>query len=128
MTQLSMGMLACQPMSTFAQQYRKGIAKGEYWEEMFDDCINVVAKVSKVAAIIYNKCYHRDQSLPTFLDDKLDYGAKFAHMLGYDDEDMYELMRLYIVLHMDHEGGNVSAHSCRLAGSALSDPYLSFSS
>ena len=27
----------------------------------------------------------------------------------------------------DHEGGNVSAHTCHLVGSALSDPYLSFS-
>ena len=29
--------------------------------------------------------------------------------------------------HADHEGGNVSAHTTRLVGSALSDPYLSFS-
>ena len=36
-------------------------------------------------------------------------------------------MRLYIVLHADHEGGNVSAHATHLVGSALSDPYLSFS-
>jgi len=27
----------------------------------------------------------------------------------------------------DHEGGNVSAHATHLVGSALSDPYLSFS-
>lgn len=26
----------------------------------------------------------------------------------------------------DHEGGNVSAHTSHLVGSALSDPYLSF--
>lgn len=26
----------------------------------------------------------------------------------------------------DHEGGNVSAHTCHLVGSALSDPYLAF--
>ncbi len=26
----------------------------------------------------------------------------------------------------DHEGGNVSVHTCHLVGSALSDPYLSF--
>ena len=26
----------------------------------------------------------------------------------------------------DHEGGNVSAHTCHLVASALSDPYLSF--
>ena len=36
-------------------------------------------------------------------------------------------MRLYIVIHADHEGGNVSAHATHLVGSALADPYLSFS-
>lgn len=36
-------------------------------------------------------------------------------------------MRLYLVIHADHEGGNVSAHATHLVGSALSDPYLSFS-
>ena len=35
-------------------------------------------------------------------------------------------MRLYLTIHADHEGGNVSAHTVKLVGSALSDPYLSF--
>eukprot|EP00343_Euplotes_focardii_P008191 CAMPEP_0205818464 /NCGR_PEP_ID=MMETSP0206-20130828/380_1 /ASSEMBLY_ACC=CAM_ASM_000279 /TAXON_ID=36767 /ORGANISM="Euplotes focardii, Strain TN1" /LENGTH=445 /DNA_ID=CAMNT_0053110835 /DNA_START=44 /DNA_END=1381 /DNA_ORIENTATION=+ len=128
MAQFSMGMLACQGMSTFAAQYREGLAKTKYWEAMFDDCINVIAKSSKVAALVFNNVYKHGQDLPTFEDDKLDFGAKFSHMLGWDNEEMHELMRLYIVLHMDHEGGNVSAHANRLAGSALSDPYLAFSS
>ena len=33
---------------------------------------------------------------------------------------------LYLFNFSDHEGGNVSAHSVHLVGSALSDPYLSF--
>ena len=37
-----------------------------------------------------------------------------------------ELLRLYLTIHSDHEGGNVSAHTCHLVASALSDPYLSF--
>lgn len=32
----------------------------------------------------------------------------------------------FILLNSDHEGGNVSAHTTHLVGSALSDPYLSF--
>lgn len=32
----------------------------------------------------------------------------------------------FLLLHSDHEGGNVSAHTSHLVGSALSDPYLSF--
>jgi citrate synthase len=34
---------------------------------------------------------------------------------------------LYLALHGDHEGGNVSAHATHLVGSALSDPFLSYS-
>lgn len=47
-------------------------------------------------------------------------------MLGYDNPQFIELMRLYLTIHSDHEGGNVSAHTTHLVGSALSDPYLSF--
>ena len=46
---------------------------------------------------------------------------------GHDGEEVYELTRLYQTIHTDHEGGNVSAHATHLVGSALSDPYFSFS-
>ena len=36
-------------------------------------------------------------------------------------------MRLYLCIHSDHEGGNASAHTCRLVGSTLADPYISLS-
>jgi citrate synthase len=48
-------------------------------------------------------------------------------MLGYDHPDMQALMSLYLTIHADHEGGNVSAHATHLVGSALSDAYLSLS-
>ena len=46
-------------------------------------------------------------------------------MLGFDNEDFKKLMRLYLMLHCDHEGGNVSAFSSLTVSSALSSPYLS---
>merc|ERR1712151_939884 len=59
----------------------------------------------------------------------LDWAGNYAHMLGVnDDEGFYNVTRLYLMLHADHEGGNVSAHTTHLVGSALSDPYLAFSS
>ena len=49
-------------------------------------------------------------------------------MLGYgDNHSLIEYLRLYIALHGDHEGGNVSAHAAHLVGSALSDPFLAYS-
>jgi citrate synthase len=47
-------------------------------------------------------------------------------MLGFSDKSFRDLMRLYMTIHADHEGGNVSAHATHLVGSALSDCYLSF--
>ncbi len=62
-----------------------------------------------------------------YLKLRLDYSANFNRMLGFNDKAFDELMRLYLVIHSDHEGGNVSAHATHLVGSALSDPYLSLS-
>ena len=48
-------------------------------------------------------------------------------MMGFNDFQMKECIRGYLSIHADHEGGNVSAHTCMLVGSALADPFLSFS-
>lgn len=60
------------------------------------------------------------------VDSSKDWSHNFSLMLGYDDPHFIELLRLYLTIHSDHEGGNVSAHTTHLVGSALSDPYLSF--
>jgi len=91
-----------------------------------EDALDLCAKVSRIAAIIYNNCYGEGSPLPD-RDSNLDYSANYANQLGFTNEEFWELMRLYIVIHADHEGGNVSAHATHLVGSALSDPYLSFS-
>ncbi|MCL4137503.1 UNVERIFIED_CONTAM: hypothetical protein GTU68_050965 [Idotea baltica] len=87
--------------------------------------MNLIAKLPTVAATIYRNLY-RDGTSIGAIDSSKDYGANFTAMLGYDDPQFTELMRLYLTIHSDHEGGNVSAHTCHLVGSALSDPYLSF--
>lgn len=57
MTQLSMGVLACQPLSKFAKAYHEGIHKSKYWEPTFEDALDVCARVSRIAAIIFHNCY-----------------------------------------------------------------------
>jgi citrate synthase len=126
MTQLSAGVLMCQPSSKFAAAYQAGCHPMKYWEPTLEDAIDLCAKVSRIAAIIFHNCYGDNANIPA-PDPSLDYGANYANMLGFTEADFWELMRLYIVIHADHEGGNVSAHSTHLVGSALSDPYLSFS-
>lgn len=124
MTQFSTGVMALQVQSEFQKAYEKGIHKTKFWEPTYEDCLNLIARVPVVAAYIYRRIYKNGETIP--LHDSLDYGANFAHMLGFEDPKMLELMRLYVTIHSDHEGGNVSAHTGHLVGSALSDPYLSF--
>lgn len=126
MTQLSIGVLACQTHSKFAAAYEKGVNKSKYWEHTLEDVLDVMAKLPEIAALIY-RCSFKDGKLTKDTSGSLDYSANFNRMLGYDAPDFDELMRLYLVIHSDHEGGNASAHTTHLVGSTLSDPYLSFS-
>lgn len=124
MTQFATGVMALQVQSEFQKAYEKGIPKSKYWEPTYEDSLSLIAQVPVVAAYVYRRVYKNGQIIPK--DDSLDYGANFSHMLGFDSPKMQELMRLYVTIHSDHEGGNVSAHTGHLVASALADPYLSF--
>ena len=124
MTQFVVAIMALQTESKFAEKYAKGLNKKDYWDAIFDDSMDLIARLPRVAAYIYRRKYKNEDHIhPNGL---LDWAGNFAHMLGYEDETFRELMRLYMTIHADHEGGNVSAHTTHLVGSALSDPYLSF--
>ena len=122
MTQLCSAILAMQTDSVFAAEYAKGCHKSTYWEHSYEDMLNVIARLPEVCALIY-RCTYFDGKVAPY-DASLDYSANFSQMLGFTDPGFAELMRLYIIIHSDHEGGNASAHTCHLVGSTLSDPYL----
>jgi len=123
MTQFSIGLNAAQTGSNFAKAYADGVHKSEYHKYALEDILDVFAKLPEIAATIYRNVYH-DGVVKK--DLSLDYSGNFCRMLGYDDPSFDELMRLYLCIHTDHEGGNASAHTTHLVGSTLSDPYLSY--
>jgi len=125
MAQFSAAITALNSESKFAAAYAEGVHKSKYWELCYEDSMQLIAKLPTVAATIYRNLY-RDGTSIGAIDTTKDYSANFTAMLGYDDPQFTELMRLYLTIHSDHEGGNVSAHTTHLVGSALSDPYLSF--
>lgn len=125
MTLLSMALLNIQCHSHFLNAYHQGVNKSKYWEYYFDDTMDLLAKLPHICATIYRHKYKNSWLLQP--DHSLDWAGNFAHMLGYEDFQMKECIRAYLSIHADHEGGNVSAHTCLLVGSALSDPFLSFS-
>ncbi|HNP22746.1 MAG TPA: citrate (Si)-synthase, eukaryotic [Panacibacter sp.] len=124
MTMYTVGVMALQTESYFSKAYAEGMNKKDYWEPTFDDAFVLIARLPRIAAYIYRKKYKNgDHIHPNGL---LDWAGNLAHMMGFDDHGFRELMRLYMTIHADHEGGNVSAHTTHLVGSALSDCYLSY--
>jgi citrate synthase len=125
MTQFSLGILMMQHDSIFARRYREGLARTDQWEAMFDDAMVVLGRLPLLAAYIYRRSYKAGQHIPPKAG--LDWGGNLAHMLGVEEDEFKELMRLYLTIHADHEGGNVSAHTTHLVGSTLADPWLALS-
>lgn len=147
MSQLSIAITALNNNSSFAKAYEKGVSKYDFWEYAFDDAIDLIAKLPQIIGRIYQNTYHRgisssNEPLGT-IDSEKDWSYNLASALGFnsntahsrniqnfngqESNDFVNLVRLYCALHGDHEGGNVSSHTTHLVGSALSDPYLSYS-
>ncbi|AOA61047.1 Citrate synthase [Komagataella phaffii CBS 7435] len=125
MAQFSIAVTALESESQFAKAYAKGVNKKEYWVYTYEDSIDLIAKLPNIAARIYKNVF-KDGKVGS-VDPSKDYSANLASLLGFgENAEFVELMRLYLSIHSDHEGGNVSAHTTHLVGSALSSPFLSF--
>lgn len=124
MAMFNTAVLVMQRESKFAKNYND-ITKSEYWEYTLEDSLDIIAKLPAIAAFVYRKRFDKGARI----DPKpgADLGENYAHMLGLNDEkgNFANLMRLYLTLHSDHEGGNVSAFSAATVNSALSDMYYS---
>lgn len=123
MALLSAAIISMQRESVFAHRYGEGtLKKSEMWDPTYEDAMNLLARLPRIAAYVYRMKYRNDDHVAA--DPALDWGGNFAHMMGvarpYDD-----VMRMYFILHSDHEVGNVSAHATHLVASALSDVYYS---
>ena len=127
MCMLDTAILVMEKESVFKKQYDKGVKKEDYWIYTLEDALNLVARLPIIAAGIYRMKYNKGPRVPS--DPKLDMGADFAKMLGIKDPkgEFTKLMRLYLVLHCDHESGNVSAATVQTVASALSDLYYAVS-
>jgi citrate synthase len=127
MTMLDTAILSMQRESVFASEYNKGIKKEDYWKPTLEDALNIVARMPAVAAAVYRIRFNKGEIIEP--DLTMDLSGDYVHMLGIDidKDEFYKLMKLYLVLHCDHEGGNVSALTTQTINSALSDLYYSLS-
>lgn len=124
MTIFSTAIMSMHRESFFTKKYAAGIKKSDFWDPMYEDSLNLLAKLPEIATYTYAKLYrdgNRIQSNPN-----LDLGGNFAFMMG-KDKPYDDVIRMHFILHSDHESGNVSAHTGHLVASSLSDIYLSIS-
>ena len=127
MAMLDTAILAMENESAFRKRYSEGMTKQEYWEPALEDAIKIIATIHSIAAGIYRLRYKKGPIIEP--SKKLDWGSDYAKMLGLAPKkgETAKMMQLYLVLHTDHEGGNVSANTCHTVGSALSDPFYAVS-
>ncbi len=120
MSMFSAAIVAMQRESVFAKRYNEGMSKMDYWDPMYEDASNLLARLPRIASFIYRLKYKNGDIIEP--DPSLDFGGNFAHMMGIDPP-YDDVARMYFILHSDHESGNVSAHTTHLVASALSDAY-----
>ena len=126
MAQFSVAIGSMATSSVFVERYAEGMSKADHWDAVYEDAMNLIARLPRVAAYIYRRSFHNGDHIEP--SKRLDWASNFAHMLGVSKKKGFKtLMRLYMTIHADHEGGNASAHTMHLISSTLSDPYLSFS-
>lgn len=124
MTIFSAAILTMHRESFFAKKYHGGINKMEYWSPMYEDSLNLLAKLPEIATYIYAKLYRDGKRIQS--NPNLDMGGNFAFMMG-KDKPYDDVARLHFIIHSDHESGNVSAHTGHLVASSLADIYQSIS-
>ena len=127
MAMFNTAVLAMEKESVFRSYYDQGINKNDFWKPTLEDGIRLIAKLPALGAGVYRIRFEKGELISP--DQSLDWGANYAHMLGLDNSDnnLKKLMRLYLMLHCDHEGGNASAFTSLTIGSTLSDLYYAVS-
>jgi citrate synthase len=127
MAMFNTAILVMEKESKFRENYDKGMKKSDYWIWTLEDALDIVAKLPEIAAGVYRMRFGKGARIP--FDPSLDWSANYVKMLGLGDPGgkFTECMKLYLVLHSDHESGNVSAHTTFCVNSALSDLYYSLS-
>jgi len=127
MAMLDTAILTMENESAFRRRYTEGMTKFDYWEPTLDDAMRVLGTIHTIAAGVYRIRYKKGDLIPP--SKTLDWAADYAKMLGLPPKkgETAKMMRLYLTLHCDHEGGNVSANTCHTVGSALSDAFYSVS-
>src|SRR4030065_2570253 len=78
MTMFSAAIVAMQRESIFAKRYGEGMKKIDYWDPMFEDACNLMAKLPSIGGYIYRVKSKGATQIPPSLS--LTLADDFAHM------------------------------------------------
>lgn len=98
MSQLSAACTILNTESEFVKAYSSGVKKAKLWESTYEDAMNLLAKVTPIAALIYRNSFKEKAPIGNVDVDK-DWSLNFCKMLGIENPEFVELMRLYLTIH-----------------------------
>lgn len=89
-----------------------------------EDCLNLIAKIPLITATLINSHAGWGKTPPS--QPEMGYMENFAHLLqvpGGKKAELTQVLRLFNVLHYDHDGGNLSAFVGKAVASGLEHLY-----
>ena len=89
-----------------------------------EDCLNIIAKLPQIAAAVINHRAGWGDTPPSH--PELGYMENFVQMLqmpGKKTAELIQVMRLFNVIHFDHDGGNLSTFVGKAVASGLENMY-----
>ncbi len=130
MVLFSLLTLGLQRYSTQARDYHE-LSKETLWRATLEDALNLLAQLPVLAAAVWQRDSGRVRAAAESPATG-EWSQRFAVMLGLTHSapaarSFADLLRLYFVLHSDHEGSNACALACHTVGSAHSDAYYAVS-
>ncbi|HEY4832485.1 MAG TPA: citrate (Si)-synthase, partial [Waddliaceae bacterium] len=92
-------------------------------EDYREDCLNLIAKIPEVTAVVIN--YHAGWGETPPPNPELGYIENFSQMvkLPSSSTDIAQVFKLFNILHYDHGGGNLSTFVGKAVASGLEDMY-----
>ena len=69
-----------QPDSKFAAAYSQGLNKKQFWEPIYEDSLDLIAKMPGIAANIYRRTYKGGKQIQA--EPGLDWAGNLAHQMG----------------------------------------------
>ena len=142
MTQLSSALLALHgSKSRQGRRLHTSLSTKELWKDTLQDALYLLTVLPEIVGYIMVQKYGTQSSSSTSQrgigggggGGEYSFAKEVSHHLisrvtGLSGENVQSFLSLYLILHADHGGGNASAHTSRLVGSTLANPFLSLSS